>query len=338
MENVIIAIFCIALILFGALTISEVALNSTNEIATAWRQMEETSAEISRTSIVALDETQCTGEIVEVTLRNAGEVKLGDFEDWDVILQYYSYGDAVEAFSDSFEPPVYLGNWVEDPLNPTWRASGQREWDGVRSAEADGNPLPASDTTLTMLNTIDFSPGSGWVPENLTFYWYIERGLDVGEYLAADVWDGDSWEEVERIEGVQPNGYPEDEWHYVEEDISSYTIADFQVRFRATMNGGGEDAFVDLVKITALPDIYVYNIKRLEYTEGSLGDNQWTVEGIYMDASTSDPEVFEKGIFNPDEEMVIQMQVDPIVRAASDNLVMVSTPNGISASDIFSGP
>ena len=78
------------------------------------------------------------------------------------------------------------------------------------------------------------------------------------------------------------------------------------------------------------PDIY--NVAWLPYTAGSPNDLQWTVSGIYMDADTLTPEVFEPGILNPDEEMVIQAKISPSVAMTTTNLITIDTPNGISAS------
>ena len=80
-----------------------------------------------------------------------------------------------------------------------------------------------------------------------------------------------------------------------------------------------------------------YHIKRLPYTGGALGNNQWTVTGIFLDAQTSDPEIFEPGILNPDEEAVLQIKLSPAVKAGSTNQVSVVTPNGIVAQIIFTG-
>ncbi|MDD5093383.1 MAG: hypothetical protein PHV74_03250 [Dehalococcoidia bacterium] len=176
METILIAVVCIALILFGALTLSQVSLSSTDEISIAWRQMEDNSGDIARTEITSMGaETQNAGAIVELTLENTGETKLRSFEKWDVIIQYH-----------------------DDPNN----------------------------------------------------------------------------------------------------------------------------------------DIF---IKRVPYAEAAPADNEWTVEGIYMDAGTGTPEVFESGIFNPDEEMVIRMQLSPTILAGTTNTITVATPNGVSASAIFIG-
>ena len=60
--------------------------------------------------------------------------------------------------------------------------------------------------------------------------------------------------------------------------------------------------------------------------------NQWTVAGIYLNAAA---EVFEPNIFNPGEEMVIQVSVSPVVGSPTTNRATIATPNGISASTVF---
>ena len=80
-----------------------------------------------------------------------------------------------------------------------------------------------------------------------------------------------------------------------------------------------------------------YYISRLPYTDGALGNNHWTVTGIFLDAAASDPEVFEPGILNPEEEAVFQIKIDPAVKVGSTNLVSVATPNGIVTQITFNG-
>ncbi len=78
-----------------------------------------------------------------------------------------------------------------------------------------------------------------------------------------------------------------------------------------------------------------YSIKRLSYTSGTPADNEWTVEGIYLDVASETPEVFEPGIFNPDEEMKIRMVVNPAVGTPNANLLTAATANGVHVSAIF---
>lgn len=76
----------------------------------------------------------------------------------------------------------------------------------------------------------------------------------------------------------------------------------------------------------------IYKVEWLPYTAGSPNDLEWTVSGIYVDAASMMPEVFEPGILNPDEEMIIQARVAPAVAMTTTNLITINTLNGISAS------
>ena len=48
-----------------------------------------------------------------------------------------------------------------------------------------------------------------------------------------------------------------------------------------------------------------YYVKWLPYVTGTPGDNQWTVEGIYLDAEDETPEILGPGILNPGEEIQV---------------------------------
>ena len=79
----------------------------------------------------------------------------------------------------------------------------------------------------------------------------------------------------------------------------------------------------------------VYQIAWLPYTSEPLDDMQWTVSGIYLDANTLTPEVFEPGILNPDEEMVIQAKLTPTIAMTTTNRITISSLNGIEISSHF---
>jgi len=61
---------------------------------------------------------------------------------------------------------------------------------------------------------------------------------------------------------------------------------------------------------------------------------KWT-EQIYLTTTPLAAEVFEPGILNPGEEMVMTINVLPGVRAGTTNLATIVTPNGIRASAVF---
>jgi PKD repeat protein len=145
-------------------------------------------------------------------------------------------------FSDSFENGQWGGKWVEDSQND-WFTSAQRATAGNYAAEVDGS---ASNATLTIASGVDMTPyGSA----ELTFDWLIESGLDTGEYLALDLFDGTSWQEMAKLSG---NVDAENTWHHEVLTIDgTYLVDNFQLRFRAKMSASDEDANVDNVQLVA---------------------------------------------------------------------------------------
>ena len=146
----------------------------------------------------------------------------------------------VEVFYDSFEISEWNGLWTEDSQND-WFRSTQRAVNGSRSAEVDGLANNASITSIP-INL------QGKTNAKITFSWYIENGLDVGEYVAFDVStdNGASWTEKARVRGDVD---PENVWH--NQSIDLIGISNLQIRFRGSMSGSSEDADVDLVKVSA---------------------------------------------------------------------------------------
>jgi len=80
-----------------------------------------------------------------------------------------------------------------------------------------------------------------------------------------------------------------------------------------------------------------YHVKWLPYTDYSLEDNEWTKDGIYIDSALLTAEAFEPEILNPDEEMIIRAQLNPVVGIDTVNTVIISTSNGVSTSATFIG-
>jgi archaellum component FlaF (FlaF/FlaG flagellin family) len=81
-----------------------------------------------------------------------------------------------------------------------------------------------------------------------------------------------------------------------------------------------------------------YHISDLAYTEDSSpGDGQWSIVGIYTDQSLGQKEVFEPGILNPGEVMLVRLRLAPLPGAGTTNFVTVSSANGVSTSAQFNG-
>lgn len=80
-------------------------------------------------------------------------------------------------------------------------------------------------------------------------------------------------------------------------------------------------------------------VERIEYIEYSdtLSPGSWTVDAIYADESTSTAEIYEPGIFNPSEDMVLTARLIRILGAGTLNQVTVSPPEGLGGSVHFDG-
>jgi len=145
----------------------------------------------------------------------------------------------IEVFFDSFESYYdWTANWSQDSQND-WRRRTARSVEGNYAVEVDGF---ASNSQLISA-PIDLH---GKQNATITFWWYIESGLDAGEYLAFDVSTNGSWLEKARLRG---NVDTEEAWHNVNIDLTS--INNIRIRFRATMSGSTEDAYVDVVRVIA---------------------------------------------------------------------------------------
>jgi hypothetical protein len=167
-------------------------------------------------------------------------------------------------FADSFEQGEWNGQWVEDSQND-WFRSTHRAFDGSYAAEVDGR---ATDATLTMANPLDLtSYGSA----EITFSSFIERNWDSGEYIALDLFDGSSWNEVSALRG---NVDQENVWHQETVTIdSNYLVSDFKARFRANVSSSNEDGHVDDVQIVGTPTGSELAINDVQLTEGDSGSS-----------------------------------------------------------------
>jgi hypothetical protein len=81
----------------------------------------------------------------------------------------------------------------------------------------------------------------------------------------------------------------------------------------------------------------VYRTIWLPFTNQDPGGGEWTVDGIYLSADTGTAEVYEPGILNPGEEIILKLRGTVPTGAGMAAQVAVATANGISASTMFMG-
>lgn len=89
METVIVSLICIALIVFGGMTMSQGFMTSVDASTTGLEEIGQRDETIMRTELLAVSASLPAANTLEVILENSGQIKLADFDKWDIIIQYY---------------------------------------------------------------------------------------------------------------------------------------------------------------------------------------------------------------------------------------------------------
>ena len=77
-------------------------------------------------------------------------------------------------------------------------------------------------------------------------------------------------------------------------------------------------------------------IGRLTYTTSPTPSaGEWTLTGIYEDAGSLDPEVYQPGIVNSGEEFTVRAELGPAVATSSTNTVTLAVEQGVSLTTTF---
>ena len=113
MDTAIAAIICIVLMVFGGMTMSQGFLDSVDTTTSALEDLGERGEDIMRTELTVESVTMAGNGQMVLDLENSGQTKLADFENWDVMVHYYS------ALGD------YYTNWL--PYNAS--GAGNNEWE-----------------------------------------------------------------------------------------------------------------------------------------------------------------------------------------------------------------
>ncbi len=126
METAIISIVCIALLVFGGMTMSQGFMTSVDASATGLNEIGELTEAAMRTSLTPV-ETNLTflpgADSLEIILENTGQTKMANFDKWDVIVQYYD------------DTNGYHIEWL--PFSPSGGTTNQ--W-GVQQITLNGAP------------------------------------------------------------------------------------------------------------------------------------------------------------------------------------------------------
>lgn len=115
MENALVAVVCIALLLFAGVAVIHSTLSAADTISSSWKEMETRYGEIARTAI-DIDETAVLEEgstLVKVTIANEGQESLHDFDKWDVMSEYYDDDDVYHVVRVTYDSePLDDNEWT----------------------------------------------------------------------------------------------------------------------------------------------------------------------------------------------------------------------------------
>jgi hypothetical protein len=120
-------------------------------------------------------------------------------------------------------------------------------------------------------------------------------------------------------------------------------ISDDGRRVTVAVLNAGQTRLADVDRWDVIVQYYdasgSYHIDRLAYFAGAQPANgEWVVNGVYLQASGSTPELYEPGIFNPAEKMTLELRISPAAGRGITGLVVVGTANGLRLSDYFTRP
>ncbi|MFC1902334.1 hypothetical protein ACFLX3_05375, partial [Chloroflexota bacterium] len=108
---------------------------------------------------------------------------------------------------------------------------------------------------------------------------------------------------------------------------------------RVRVDNGGQTKLAGFDKWDFFVNYYdgdgTYRTEWLPYTDGAPGDNEWQKATIWLNGQ---PEFFEPGMLNPQEELVILAKLGPLPGDDTTGDVTVATPNGIYNSFSFNSP
>lgn len=98
MSNALVTLFVVALMLVAVLTWSSVTFDSMDSGVESWKAMVEAAEETSRTDIEVTG-AEKKALFVEVLVENTGKVNLAQFDNWDVLVEYYDGNDTYRVGS-----------------------------------------------------------------------------------------------------------------------------------------------------------------------------------------------------------------------------------------------
>jgi len=104
-----------------------------------------------------------------------------------------------------------------------------------------------------------------------------------------------------------------------------------------TVENSGQTRLADYDKWDIIIQYYdstgEYHVSWLPFTEETPDDNEWEIAWLRINNAD---EIFEPGVLNPGEQMLIRAKLNPPVGDNTTNMAVIATPSGITGSTYFS--
>jgi len=103
------------------------------------------------------------------------------------------------------------------------------------------------------------------------------------------------------------------------------------------LENAGQTKMADFDKWDVIIQYYddssTYHAVWLPFSDEGAGANEWEVVWIRLNGES---EIFETNVLNPGEQILIRAWLDPSIGAGTTNMVVISTPSGVTSSTYFS--
>jgi hypothetical protein len=93
MATIIVSIIVIAMIVVGAMTLSQGVMTSADTAARSVQELSVREGDIARTGLARDSAVLPAPDTLQLTLENSGQTRLASFDKWDFIVQYYDSSD-----------------------------------------------------------------------------------------------------------------------------------------------------------------------------------------------------------------------------------------------------
>ena len=110
-----------------------------------------------------------------------------------------------------------------------------------------------------------------------------------------------------------------------------------------SIRNSGQTALRDFPKWDVIIQYYAtstnqgLNIAWMTHTTSTQpASGKWTVRGLYLNASSTKAEVYDPNVFNPQEEMILRLNITPAIPTSTDNLVTIGGANAVTVAAPFS--